>query len=274
MIKFHRRTRISYWSSSAFAKWIRRTFVPGAPHLSCGTATEWRNWRDNSVRLNPTVHWFTEEFLNKLQNFVLFPLDVMHSIRVYISNRFETKTHMIDAKLSKGDWHETDQRMLHGMFELFVDFIETEKAGHALWSSEERTYKKHWWERFRSRELGMQHLEWEASLIQDDEWVKKDDPRYGLPTPQALSAKEQIELYLWWKDIRPNRPDPYVVSGYHEQWESHMKSGGDIMDFLDRERTPAETRSFEISEEMEKQYDEEDEQMLIRLIKIRQHLWT
>lgn len=274
MIKFHRRFRVSYWSSSSFAQWVRRTFVPGAPHLSCGTATEWRNWREESVRLSPFIHWFTEDFLPDLQDIVLFPSDLIYSIRVYFSNRFVTKTHMIDAKLSKGDWHETEERLLHGMFELFVDFIETEKAGHALWSREERTYKKHWWQRFRSRELGMEHLMWEASLANNDEWIDKDDPDYGLPTSQALSAKEQIELYIWWKDIRPNRPDPYVTSGCSSNMEAHHKDGGDIMDFFDKDRTEAENHSFEIMDTMEKQYDAEDEQMLIRLIKIRHHLWT
>lgn len=274
MIKFHRKTRINYWSSSTFASWIRSVFVPSLPSMTCGTATEWREWKKESIRLNPFIHWFTEVFLNKLQNVVMFPADVVYSIQVYFHNRFITKTHMIDAKLSKGDWHETDQRLLHGMFELFVDFIEIEKAGSALWSHEERSYKQHWWKRFRSRELGIEHLTWESSLVQDDEWVSKDDPRYGLPTSQALSAKEQMELYLWWKDIRPNRPDPYEASGCLSHFILNKKDDEDIMDLLDRDRTPSEISAYDQMESMEKQYEEEDEAMLIRLIKIRQHLWT
>ena len=99
----------------------------------------------------------------------------------------------------------------------------------------------------RSADLGIDHLKWGMSIVYDEQSVEKDDPLYGKPTEQAKSSKEIFELYNWWKN-RDNRPDPY----------SNYKSSKDIKELWKTEES----------------YDQEDEDMLIRLIKIRKHLWT
>ena len=57
------------------------------------------------------------------------------------------------------------------------------------------------------------------------------------------------------------------------------KNGGGGMSLFDSDNeTPAEKRetmkALKVSQKIEEQYNKEDEAMMIRLIKIRQSLWT
>jgi hypothetical protein len=87
---------------------------------------------------------------------------------------------------------------------------------------------------WRSRHEGLAHLDWESELMDD----------HGQPTSQALSAREIKALYLWWTEERPKRQDPFMVS------------------------------SMERFFALERQFTNEDGEMLIRLMKIRSNLWT
>lgn len=48
----------------------------------------------------------------------------------------------------------------------------------------------------------------------------QDDPKFGTPTPQAVSSSEILSLYNWWKHERPQRLDPMEESGLKEYYNS------------------------------------------------------
>lgn len=241
--------RHSYWSCSKFASWIRRKFG-NFDKPNCATSEQWSEWRDNSKTNHPNIYWFTEEFLNKAQNFIYWPYDRYCDVRHYLYNGFVTKPHYLKTGFKFGRYYEIDDRMLYGMFETLVDFIEIEKAHMGSWNHPEYKSINPWWKEWRCPEAGLAHLDWEISLEkpQKDEDGKEipfsDSPR------QAESAKEQLALYNWWKYTRPNRPDPYKVI--------HGKGN----------------KKYDKIIQMEDEYRREDEEMLIRLVKIREHLWT
>lgn len=184
--------------------------------------------------------------------------------------------HILDTGLEPG-YYDKDTLMLNVNFNLLKDFVEVEKAWmeHVCNDTPYEInpllklipfYKS---ATFSSRELGMAYLKWETTL---------DDPKldkYSQSPEQARVAREIIELYTWWVDVRPARveleydypdeddddkPDLYMLS---DKW---------------KEDHPDETRAFrEWSDAHHKQEEEwhaEDEAMLIRLIKIRRSLWT
>ena len=76
--------------------------------------------------------------------------------------------------------------------------------------------------------------------------------------------------------IYPNRPDPMDASGWSDYCEQRRLAGEDILDFEDRtpEQEEQSRRALDLSHEIEDKYNQEDEEMMIRLIKIRQSLWT
>ncbi len=150
------RSRANYWSCSEFAAWLRKVFdAPEKP--SALPWDEWKTWKADFKAAKPFVYWFIEKFLNKLQNFFMFPADVIYEIRCYIENRYIYKTHYLPIGLKPGQYSDVRERLLRGVFETLVDFVEIEKA-HMQSLCDEVKMKKH-----RSRELGLRHLDWEIT---------------------------------------------------------------------------------------------------------------
>jgi hypothetical protein len=239
------KTRWNYWSCSKTADWIRGTPKPKALSLE-----EWEVWRKETKSKNPWRFFFAEKFLNSAQNLFLFPSDIRSSIRSYIDNRFYSKTHFLKTGLKPGIFHELDERIIYGLFNEFEEFVEVDLARIFSASSE----KKYKFVRGRCEEAGLDYLKWSSSLKND--FVPKNDSSYGKPTEQAKSAKKMIKIYLWWKS-REDRPDPMEKSGWNKSFDNASKKKSCL------------DRLIKIEEE----YDKEDENMLIALIKIRKHLW-
>lgn len=268
-------TRIKYWSNSSFARNIQNTFgLMSKP--TAATVEEWREWINTTKQSRPTIFWITEDVLDIIQNIVYFPHDVYRNIRRYIRNRFIDKLHYIDTKLEPGEWYDCDSRLLHGMCELVVDFVEGEKA----YCYDTLCYMNDTIPPLKDRRVaGLAYLEWEMSLnYNEDMGVEPTDDLYGQPTPQAETATAVTEIYLWWKDVRPSRPDAYDVSGWSEYCEKTRGTNDDIFCGLDSDKTEEDSQSTQTMlltiDEIQKKYDNEDTQMLLRIVQIRKGLWT
>ena len=273
--------RANYWSCSKFADWLR-----GTPKLQAGTGKEWKLWREAAKETHPMRYWIVEEGLDYLQNFVNWPMDRIHDIRYYINNRWISHSHRLTAHprdIKPGSWSDVGNRFLPCMFNELVDFVEVEQAWHhVLWSKEAREKYQTPWSRnfFRFRtwrcpEAGIDHLKW-AMTLTNEEFLDEDEKHLAEPTYQAKAAKEILELYTWWTEVYPKRLDPHDAGGWTEYCENRRKSGYDFFDMDDK--SPEEVEQCRIaldkSQEIEDAYNKEDEEMMIRLIKIRQSLWT
>lgn len=199
-MKFYKRTRMSYWSNSSLFSWA-------LPKESKQTKS-FISVDEMLARLN-TKDPLIERVIDKLQDIVMFPSDLYHSIRIYFKNR-KGNTHVLGGGLNRGEWYDLTYRIPHCLFSELEKFIEKEK--------------------------GLETHEWEKTLVFNEDWgVEPDDEKYGKLTPQALAAIEQDEIYQWWKANKDKKD----------------------VDF-----------------ENEEVYLEQEEDMLIRLIKIRNSLWT
>lgn len=267
-----------YWSCSKFADWLR-----GTPKPKAATSKDWSKWRRDAKAAHPIRFWMAEEALGALQDFVTWPERTLHSIKYYCVNRWISRTHSLTAHpndIKPGTWRDVGNRFLPCLFNELVDFVEIELAwSHIAWASEEdrKKYNAPWnatgWFRtrlWRCPEAGINHLKWAATLTYDD--------KHGVtqPTTQALDAIEILNLYEWWKNDRPNRPDPYVVSNWSAICERRRERDPD--DFMGEDETAEERRetrkALDLMSKLEKKYEAEDERMMIRLIKVRQSLWT
>jgi phage/plasmid-associated DNA primase len=100
---------------------------------------------------------------------------------------------------------------------------------------------------------------------------------FGELTYQAKAAKEIIELYTWWTVTYRNRPDAYEASGWSAYCEaSRLANGGKLSWSGDKspELKKMSNTAHKLLRKIEADYEKEDEQMMIRLIKVRQSLWT
>ena len=273
----------NYWTCSKFADWIRGTDKPVS-----ATMEDWDEWNTSARKAHPVRYWVADDGLDYLQDFVTWPIRKIYDLKYYINNRWVSRTNALVAHprdIAPGSWRDVGDRFLPCLFNSLVDFVEIELAWmQVAWSDEskERYKAPFWssgwfrWRTWRNKRAGLDNLGWQMNLTWgDDELLDKDDPRYGKPTSQAIKAREIYELYFWWTVICPGRSDPYEASGWTAVCEKAREMNGGKLTF----RTPPELkkehdRAHKALTKMEAAYEKEDEEMLIRLIKVRHGLWT
>jgi hypothetical protein len=276
--------RSHYWTCSKFADWLR-----GSPKLKCGTSEEWDAWYASSAKAHPVRYWIAEEGLDHVQKFVYYIPDKLNDVRYYINNRWVTCSHALTAHprdIKPGTWRDVGNRFLPCLFNELVDFVEIEQAWHhCIWSDDAKTkfetpwWRKGWlrWRTWRCPEAGMEYLKW-ASTLTNEEFLEEGEKHKAEPTYQAKAAKEIIELYTWWTTTYRNRPDPMDASGWSAHCEAmRVKYPGSFFSSLnskDPEDRKASNKAHKLLSKIEKAYEKEDEEMMIRLIKIRESLWT
>lgn len=273
--------RSHYWTCSKFADWLR-----GTPKLKMGTSTEWHNWEDEAKSLHPVRWWIAEEGLDYAQKIVYYIPDKLNDIRYYINNRWVSHSHRLTAHprdIKPGNWCDVGNRFLPCLFNELVDFVEVEQAWHhCMWSDEAKTkfnvpwYRKGWlrWRTWRCPEAGLEYLRWATTLTNKDfiEEGEKEEPTY-----QAKAAKEILELYTWWTVTYRNRPDPYEASGWSAYCEASREANGGRLSWgsdKSPELKKMSNKAHKLLRKMEADYAKEEEAMMIRLIKIRESLWT
>jgi hypothetical protein len=279
--------RSNYWSCSKFADWLR-----GTPKAGALSADGWDDWQKEAEKKHPVRYWIAEEALDAIQNFIWWPLDKIYDAKYYVNNRWITRTNSLTAHsrdIRPGSWCDVGNRFLPCLFNELVEFVEVELAWwHLAWDKEARVkYKAPWW-RFgwwnvrlwRCPQAGLDNLEWQMNIKADESYgLNPGDKGYGELTYQAKNAKEIYELYKWWTEVYPNRPDPHDASGWTEYCLLKREEHGDKgLSFFRETKNPAlrkmGDRALKLSRKIEQQYEREDEQMMIRLIKIRNSLWT
>ena len=278
--------RNNYWTIGPFADWLRGTPSPGAQ-----TAEGWDDWNKMAKEKHPIRFWLADEGLTKLQNFVMWPIDRLYDIKYYINNRFVSRTHALTAHprdIKPGQWQDVGYRFLPCLFNELQDYVETELAWwHLAWAEKEERakYNMPWWAHgwFRIRtwrcpQAGLDNLAWQMTCNNKD-YTDESDPDYGALTPQAHAAKEIYDLYKWWTETYRNRPDPYDVSGWSQYCEDcRTENGGSLWGSLREPKNPElKARGDAASKrlhEIEAEYEQEEEDMMIRLIKVRRSLWT
>jgi len=245
------KTRIHYWSSSKLADWIRGEKKPFA--LEWGA---WDKYYDDLKQRKPFRYWLTEVFLKHLQNTLYLPYDIYREIKIYIRNRWIDKTHYLKTGLKPGHYYELDYRLMHGLFNELVDFVEIELAYNMTWKNE----NKYQFKNGRCVDAAYDYFKWAKNLKGKNEKGKR------VLTEQAKSARKIQQLYEWWKYKRPNRLSPMDKSGWNKVYDSM-----ELNDF----KAPKNAHKYYMKlVKIEEEYEQEDEDMMVELIKIRKHLWT
>lgn len=244
--------------------------------------------------------------INKLIN----PLDwfgkygLVYNIKWGILYRTVDRYNKIEIKSLKAGYYDADTRMLHGMFQLLTDYVEIELGYRQYWmdlkDSEDiikswSKYKRFYiWlltnlpvirRLFRPRfpQLGLRYNEFYVNYEEETlrESCKNEDEYKKYVDSWREFGKEVRDLYTWWKEVRPNRPDPMDVSGWSDLCDKYplkFEKTEDGKFYRSKEESEEvdnlKTESCKKCYELEEENHKEDEEMLIRLIKIRRGLWT
>jgi hypothetical protein len=274
-----------YWSCSKFADWVR-----GTPKLGAGTSEQWDEWYRKAEGYSRIRYWLAEEGLDYVASVVYWIPDTLHSIKYYINNRWVSRTHSLTAHakdIKPGQWCDVGNRFLPCLFNELVDFVEIELAWwHIAWADDKvkDKYKAPFWasgwfrwRTWRCPQAGLDNLEWQRNLRWTEDEVGEDFKGLGELTPQAVKAQEILDLYIWWTETYPNRPDPYEASGWTATCEAQREANGGKISWgipKDPVFKKAQTKAHKLLQKLEADYEKEDEAMMIRLIKVRHGLWT
>jgi hypothetical protein len=266
-----------YSESKPFV-WLREKLKINKPYaLPLGG---WGIWDKELKKSRPIAYFLTETLPDWLEVPAKWTIDPLSNLSYYLRNRFIARTHMLRTDLEKGKWHEFETRLLHGAFTELVDFVEIEKAWmNVAWSDEGRKkhhvpwWRKHWWSRWkewRCPQAGVDHLKWEIGLLEPG----------PVHNQQATTAFETLFLYVWWTEVRANRQDEWDESGLREFWNSMDAKYGDhwLAVAGKGKMSMSEKKEYErlskAMHDLEEARQVEDEEMLIKLVKLRRSLWT
>lgn len=289
--------RSNYWGSSKVIDWLRER--AGHEKPTSATSRGWKEWKAKYKAAHPKLYWFTEDFVDDVQDVINWPRDKINDLLNALNARFKDRYFGMTSTLSRWRYHEIDTRMLYCNFQTLVDYVEIELASNELWGYEDgkstdhsKEFNHRQWHNskvlrlfvpeWRSSAAGLKHLEWERNLRKDEGYYGNWEPHiteakatgeFGTLTRQAEKAEEVLTLYTWWTEIRPNRADPYDISGCNRYWEEKKMDAEDILsdDLLN---DPDKRRMYDVINTLEEQYNNEDTDMLVRLVKIRKSLWT
>lgn len=276
-----------HYQSKAPFNWLRTKVFKIEKPYALGWNL-WDEWDITTKREQPIGYFFTETFPKWLEWIPEHSIDYLHSFRYTVINWFEG-SHRLNSTLDKGKYHEFSERMLYSLFDSYVDYIEIEEAHMHVVFAEKAVREKYniiWWKkypilrwfsRWRCAEAAIDHLKWEMSL----DTPNPNDPSWQSSPYQAEKAREKMALYTWWKHVRPSRGESWDVSGindfikkmdakYGKGWDGHFGSTTKL--------TPSENRNYHKLQtdntNLEEAWENEDEEMMIRLIRLRKNLWT
>lgn len=225
---------------------------------------EWKKWEEEQKKTRPIMYFCQLVVWQKIKDTCenihrKFWHDPIYEIKYRTTHKYN----VLDTGLIPS-YYDLDTRILHGLFNELVNFVECEKAWmNVVWGKEPG--KRGLFERFRSPELGVQYLQWEIDLGGDENKAN------------AEIAKETLALYKWWKEVYPTRPDPMDASGWSAYYDMRREQDHDLLDDHNNrseEDQQKDKMAIERLHEIEEAYAREEEEMLIRLIKIRRYLWT
>lgn len=227
------------------------------------TKNGWTVWR-NEFKKNAPIRYFIYEYVN-----FSAITNKWGTVCNWIRHRTYDRYHIVDTKLPCG-YYDKDHIMLHAIFSLLVDYVEIECAWMNVVCSQKKSVMKRMF--FRSPELGIDYLTWAVSLsdINSKNFTTHCDG-------QSFNASEALALYNWWTNERPNRTEvPYPpVSGAGAStlipfnFALHAEASAcDISNDLHI------SDYYRMSTAQEIFFDEEDDAMCARLVKIRRSLWT
>jgi len=233
------------------------------------TSTGWRLFDEEYKKVAPIRHYIYKDIHKKYIRPIKFKInDLSNWIRVRTYDRY----HIINTGL-KPDYQDISTQLLHSSFNLLKDFVEIEQSLHYYYyHSHYDEVKKDWKLKlplyshlfYRNPDYGIKHLEWESTL---------DDPTLPVnqrDSEQAKKAREILILYRWWID-RPNRKQIDYCS-YSDQ--------GFPMGCLDDDfdKTAEDYVNYKnnmiLEDQQTEQWAQEDTDMLIRLVNIRDCLWS
>lgn len=202
-------------------------------------------------------------------------------VKYWFKEKFTKKT--IKIETLHGGWWDSDAQLLHANFQILVNYVEQELPNmYNVCGLEKYMHSQNISDKLPStpREKG------EAYLLYTDphEDDGSDHARRAIEHYNEHKAieKKVLELYRWWKDIRPARvevwdTEEYNALGDYEPFSFRKIEDTQLSEMITNKQDPRYSiweSLMEKRRQQEEDWDNEDTAKLIELINLRQYLWT
>lgn len=195
---------------------------------------------------------------------IISKIKCFDNIRYWIAHRTYDKYNIIKTDLKPG-YYEVEERILHSLFTLLVDYVEIECSHMYAICNDNKDLILQTFFNPRQPDLGIKYLETE---VED----KKDN----------MISKEIAELYKWWKFERPKRVNFYEIK--LNKFDQELESKYDInaislnfsrySAFFTEKETKKRNTLQQFAEKLDTYYKDQDTQNMIKIIKYRGCFWT
>ena len=144
--------------------------------------------------------------LSKWDNFkidvsFMFPIKQVFELKAYLKNILFRRHHIIRTRLPKGQWYDTDTRMLYGMMNLLIEFLEKENPFETTDFDSSPTWKsvkkeiitiRDWWLNYETRkvEFTITLNKWQVSKFGN---CTNEECLQGINEPDTKESKELFD---------------------------------------------------------------------------------
>lgn len=228
------------------------------------TSEAWDAFNLEFKKNAPIRYWFDNDF----RKVFVYPVTrIYDSLTNWVRCRTIDRYHVLTTGLPPG-YQDHDNIILHANFNLLKNFVEVDTAIRTYWSESNTSWCSrhvplyHTFYPFRRPDLGIKHLEWASTL--DDPAL----PPYEQSPQQAVYARELLVLYMWWINIRPTRIIKSIERPTFEGYEPFSLS------LPNCDETDAYYAALAAEDKQLEAWHDEDDAMLIRMMKIRRGMWA
>lgn len=208
----------------------------------------------------PKRYWLLEKIP---QYFYIIVDDFYVKPYHWFTYRFFNQYHELKLGLSPG-YRDPDTRILHANFQVLVEYIEKDLATNFYYSERFKTRKNKKRlsitrffpqprKNIRRPEDGLKYLDNQISTNLPSPFRMGTSHTFGF-TPAEVATEEKF-LYLWWTRYRPQRL----------QYDSPL--------CREYKRLSNDDRMSDAYDNAESFYEDEDQEMLKRLVEIRRWMW-
>ena len=256
-----------------FFNWLERKLKVDTPYA----LSNWDAWRQYMKTHRPIAFFLTDDLPRLIDKINVYRILKINYIPYYFKNLISLRYCFLKTKLPIMKFQELNTLILHANFNTLVDYVECSYnliPGKSYPNDRKEFIEKYnipFWRQnqvfFRSKEAGIKALN---DQIADMVAHNYTDHSY----------QEILDLYLWWTTTRPNRAELYVDSPADDnQWSNIDLIYGESL-FRSKYSRKKHVKDQELisrllstSQKLEEEYNTEDTEMLVRLVKVLPKCW-
>ena len=222
---------------------VLRDKVRGVLRPVAATLDAWDAFDAKLLSERPIRFFLADILIPKIEDIATYIPHKMCRVRSYYIARFKFKTHCLMAHpsdLKPGQWCDLTGRLLPCMFNSLVDFVELELPDDKSNGMPKKRRSHH-----------------NSEMLLKKRANDKD-------SHEAEQYKELLALYHWWTVVYKGREDPHDLVGFNTGYEFDLRA----------KQPWYMPEMLAKLNEIEALYAQEEEDMMVRLIKLRHTLWT